>query len=159
MERKEEVVNFLKLHPDAIIPKRGTEYSAAFDLYALKDVLIVGGAGNFLVPTGISVTLPAGTYGRIAMRSGLAKKEHLTVTAGVIDIDYTGPLGVLVSSTKILDLISPYTVMPHTYKIEKGERFAQLIVERVCYAPGAEIFSTTTNNMPAHVGYGSTGTN
>jgi len=93
-----EPVLFAKLHPDAIIPTRGTPVSAGFDLYALEDKLIVGGHGNILVPTGIAVKLPPNTYGRIAMRSGLALKQHLTVSAGVIDRDYVGPIGVLVSS-------------------------------------------------------------
>lgn len=196
-------VEFAKLHPDAIIPSRGTKMAVGFDLYALEDTLIVGGAGNVLVPTGVAVKLPPGTYGRIAMRSGLAVKQHLTVSAGVIDRDYAGPLGVVVSSTKLFDLknmeqlvskrcsgtfIEPvratqcvfkdtlctldhgdtptlstksvaHPIMaPHAYLIKKGERFAQLIVEQVYYAPGKEVESITREE-PEHVGFGSTGKN
>ena len=189
-----EAVYFAKLHDDAVIPKRGTEESAGFDLYALEDTLIIGGAGNVLVPTGIAVKLPKGTYGRIAMRSGLALKQHLTVSAGVIDRDYSGPIGLLVSSTKVFDTehlkeyvlkedcedLSVYylkrkyikgeihsdnnslyvnekkvhpVLTPHAYLIKKGERFAQLIIERVCYAPCFEVSSIESTN---HLGFGST---
>lgn len=185
-----ESVYFTKLRPDAIIPKRGTEVSAGFDLYAAEDTLIVGGAGNFLVPTGVAVKLPKGTYGRIAMRSGLALNQHLTVSAGVIDVDYSGPIGVLVSSTKIFDIkdlgISVFhdemktplklddvnsgdtsivkagldtvrrSITPHMYPIKKGERFAQLVVERVCYAPGIEVLLIEKDGKE-HIGFGSTG--
>jgi dUTP pyrophosphatase len=209
----DEIIKFSKLNENAIIPTRGTDDSAGFDLYALEDVLIVGGAGNFLVPTGIAVELPEGTYGQIYMRSGLALKQHLTVTAGVIDRDYTGPIGGLVSSTKIFNLekmeklvyqedtslgwgyvepgglrtekIEPdgelivfgeklgtlenvseklrvrplYPVMtPHAYLIKKGERFAQLVIKRICYAPGIEVKSIE-NNDKRHEGFGSTGSN
>lgn len=192
-----ESVYFTKLRPDAIIPKRGTEVSAGFDLYAAEDTLIVGGAGNFLVPTGVAVKLPKGTYGRIAMRSGLALNQHLTVSAGVIDVDYSGPIGVLVSSTKIFDIkdlgISVFhdeaktplklddvnssdtsivkagldtveankeivrpSITLHMYLIKKGERFAQLVVERVCYAPGIEV-RLIEKEGKEHIGFGSTG--
>lgn len=209
-----EVVQFKKIHPDAITPTRGTAYSAGFDLYALEETIIVGGAGNFLVRTGIAVQLPEGTYGRIAMRSGLASKQHLTVSGGVIDIDYSGELAVLVSSTKIFDiksvkiykaklnhmmifnqnnkdaieicaddvpvdckLIDHYdklaiftgaethetnrkdvypVVTPHLYKIKKGERFAQLIIEKCSYASGEEV-DRFHRNYIEHKGFGSTG--
>lgn len=71
---------FMKLHTNDTIPTRGTRASAGFDLYALEDTTIVGGAGNILVHTGIAVKLPPGTYGRIAMRSGLALRQHLGVS-------------------------------------------------------------------------------
>lgn len=196
-----ETIYFNKLHPDAIIPKRGTALSAGFDLYAVEDTLIVGGAGNFLVPTGVAVKLPPGTYGRIAMRSGLALNQHLTVSAGVIDRDYTGPIGVLVSSTKFFDInilenflpnnrsnipkledknkitesnYGDSTIVqleskqvlkdtdikqiltPHTYLIKKGERFAQLVVECVCYAPNVDVV-LIENEGVEHIGFGSTG--
>lgn len=98
-----ETIQFKKLHEDAIIPTRGTAYAAGFDLYALQDTLIVAGMGNVIVPTGIAVQLPRSTYGRIAMRSGLAVKQHLSVSAGVIDIDYTGGIGVVTYCTKLFD--------------------------------------------------------
>ena len=73
-----------------------------------------------LVDTDISIAVPAGTYGRVAPRSGLASKHSIDVGAGVIDADYRGPLKVLLFNFSEVD-----------FKVEEGERVAQLIVERV----------------------------
>src|SRR6185295_11366624 len=98
-----DMMYFQKLHPEAIIPTRATEQSAGFDLYAIEDVTVIGGLGNIRVRTGIAVKLPEGTYGQIAMRSGLARDEHLIVAAGVIDPDYSGEVMVLVNCGKVCD--------------------------------------------------------
>lgn len=140
-------IKFKKVHPDATIPTRGTKYSAGFDLYALEDTMIRGGHGNVIVKTGIAIQLPAGTYGRIAMRSGLSVREHLAVSAGTIDIDYVDGIGVVTFSTK----------NDHTYCIKKGERFAQLIPEMVSYADSEPVEEFTNRNDEIHQGWGSTG--
>jgi dUTP pyrophosphatase len=161
MYLQDEEVQFKKLHPDAIVPTRSTPYSAGFDLYALEDVTIDPTLGNILVPTGIAVQLPLGTYGRIAMRSGLAVKQHLTVSAGVIDLDYTGAIGVVVCCTKVFSGAYDHNTQIYGnvnlgYIIKKGERFAQLVVERACYAPGVEV-SEFKRSYQKHEGFGSTG--
>ena len=207
---KSDVIQFKKLHADAIIPTRGTNNSAGFDLYALEDTIVIGGGGNVLVPTGIAVQLPEGTYGRIAMRSGLAVKQHLSVSAGVIDIDYTGGIGVVTYCTKLFDtnkihkrvhyvslqdnstkwesprewvdyesadesveydlessttenhlMINSYdqlcpVITPHLYVIKKGERFAQLIPEKISY-PEIIVVEQFQRQYEIHLGYGSTG--
>jgi dUTP pyrophosphatase len=150
-----ETIQFKKLADNAIIPTRGTTNSAGFDLYALEQTYIFGGAGNAIVPTGIAVQLPEGTYGRIAMRSGLAIKKHLSVSAGVIDIDYTGGIGVVTFCTKLSfdsDNVDKYFV-----KIEKGEKFAQLIPEKISYAQ-SQVVDNFQRSYLNHAGYGSTGT-
>jgi len=204
----ENQIQFKKLHENATIPSRSTPNSAGFDLYALEDTIIIGGGGNVLVPTGIAVQLPEGTYGRIAMRSGLAVKQHLGVSAGVIDIDYTGGIGVVVFCSKIFDTSNILTqniftqitddvhlrqaervgvkveywkedydlskstelsnlmdcygnllipsVSPHFYVIKKGEKFAQLIPEKVSYAT-SQIVNEFNRTYSQHLGYGSTG--
>lgn len=73
-----------------------------------------------LVDTDISIAVPAGTYGRVAPRSGLASKHSIDVGAGVIDADYRGPVKVLLFNFSEVE-----------FKVEVGERVAQLIVERV----------------------------
>jgi dUTP pyrophosphatase len=143
---QEEIVQFKRLRADAVLPARATVHSAGYDLYALEDVTITGGMGNFIVPTGIAAQLPPGTYGRIAVRSGLAVKQHLCVGAGVIDVDFTGQICVVVYST----LVGSH------YTIDRGERFAQLIIERVSYADCIEVEEFSRDYEP-HVGYGSTG--
>jgi len=155
-------IEFKKLQTGAIIPVRATEDSAGFDLFALEETVITGGCGNVLVPTGIAVNLPRFSYGRIAMRSGLAKNQHLGVSAGVIDYDYTGPIGVLVFASKIFatDAGNLFEVpRPFSYTIRKGERFAQLVIECIRMSPGREIdYNSQLAFTATHIGFGSTGT-
>lgn len=75
-----------RLHPDAKIPQKGSENAAGYDLFALKD-----GAVWFKphkVETGISISIPEGTYARIAPRSSLAVKHGIGVLGGVCDPDF-----------------------------------------------------------------------
>jgi len=51
--------------------------------------------GRSLIKTDIAVALPEGTYGRIAPRSGLAVDKGIATGAGVVDVDYRGPINVM----------------------------------------------------------------
>ena len=59
--------------------------------------------------TDIAIKVPPGHYGRIAPKSGLTLKHHITVLAGVVDPDYTGNVGVVLhnlsSDTKFTRLV------------------------------------------------------
>lgn len=57
--------------------------------------MVIPAKGKAIVPTDLSIALPYGTYGRVAPRSGLAVKHFIDVGAGVVDMDYRGPLGVV----------------------------------------------------------------
>ena len=68
--------------------------------------------GKAIVATDLSIKLPAGkgsmykesgTYGRIAPRSGLAVKHFLDCLAGVVDMDYRGPLGCVMANFSDVD--------------------------------------------------------
>lgn len=98
---------------------RGTIESAGLDLCSAYSYIIPP-QSRLLVRTDISVTVPPGTYGRIAPRSGLAKNNGIDVLAGVIDPDYTGPVGVILLNT---DSSTPFQINP-------GDRIAQLILEK-----------------------------
>lgn len=132
-----------------IIPTRATKNSAGFDLYASEDKMIIGGEGSIIVCTGVQVQLPFGHYGRIAPRSGLAAKEHIAVNAGVIDPDYTGEIKVLLYCTK----------NGHCPFVKRGDRIAQLVIEKISYADGIEVkeFEDHLGFIESHNGFGSTG--
>ena len=76
-------------------------------------------SGKTQADTGIAIACPVGTYGRIAPRSGLAIKNHIDVGAGVVDPDYRGSLGVIMFNHASTE-----------FKIERGDRIAQLILEK-----------------------------
>ena len=97
------------------MPVRKTDGSAGYDLFAALD-LTIPAKGRALIPTGVAVKVPDGTYGRVAARSGLASKHLLDVGAGVIDPDYTGPITVGMFN---------HSVTP--YKVHVGDSVAQLV--------------------------------
>ena len=74
-----------KLHKSAILPTRANDSDAGYDLYAIQD-MIVGPMEKAIVPTGISIEIPKGYYGRVAPRSGLAVKNGIDVLAGVLTL-------------------------------------------------------------------------
>lgn len=137
-----EVVRF---HDDAILPTRGTFRSAGYDLYAVEDFIVEQLSGRALVSTGIGIHVPSGTYGRVAPRSGLAVKKGIHVGAGVIDEDYTGELKVLL-----------FNFGDFPYYGKKGERIAQLIIEKI---ETPEIFEVDklSETERGEGGFGSTG--
>ena len=53
--------------------------------------------GKGLVKTDLQIRVPHGTYGRVAPRSGLAWKQHIDIGAGVVDEDYRGNVGEVIS--------------------------------------------------------------
>ena len=127
----------------AIMPTRGTDGSAGYDLYAIEDVTI--NCFNFtLVSTGVSMAIPAGHYGRIAPRSGLAVKHGVMVGAGVIDSDYRGEIKVALAT------------LNGVYEFKKGDRIAQIIIEPVVTPELVQVDSLDDSER-GDGGFGSTG--
>lgn len=91
-------LNIKKLDPTAILPTRGSEYSAGLDLYSLPSAGTIGIAGNDteMIRTGLAIEIPKGYFGAIYARSGLATKQGLRPAncVGVIDSDYRGEVKV-----------------------------------------------------------------
>lgn len=133
----------IMLSPGAIAPTRGSYGAAGYDLYANEDVII--GQYEFTqVSTGVSVAIPSGYYGRIAPRSGLAAKYGIVIGGGVIDEDYRGELKVLMSC------------LHGIYDVRKGDRIAQLIIEKIA-TPELEIVDSLDDTDRGESGFGSTG--
>ena len=133
------------LSPNAKMPTRGSELAAGYDLSSAQALTIQPGQ-RALVQTDISVMIPQGTYARIAPRSGLALKNGINVGAGVVDGDYTGPVGVVL-----------FNHGSEVFKISVGDRIAQLILERIRTPPVTETKELASTSRGAS-GFGSTGT-
>lgn len=101
----------------ARLPVRASEGSAGADLFCVESFVLASGERRG-IPTGISVEIPHGYYGRVAPRSGLAARHGIDVLAGVIDSDYRGELIIL--------LINLGT---ESVSFQAGDRIAQLIIE------------------------------
>ena len=134
-----------KLTYDAILPTRGSDGSVGYDLYSAVDIIVPSQAGNALVGTGIALSIPLDCYGRIAPRSGLAAKHCIQVGAGVIDPDYTGEIKVVLFNHGTED-----------FEIKKGDRIAQLILER-CETPIIKEIGLLDETLRGSDGFGSTG--
>jgi dUTP pyrophosphatase len=134
-----------KLCYDAIVPTRGSDGAVGYDLYSSEDAVVPCQAGRALVGTGITVVLPPGVYGRVAPRSGLAVKHCINVGAGVIDPDYTGEIKVVLFNHGDKD-----------FEVKKGDRIAQLVLER-CETPPIEEISIVEDTERGSGGFGSTG--
>ncbi|KAI0175558.1 dUTP pyrophosphatase [Hypoxylon sp. FL1284] len=135
-----------KLSPTARLPTRGSALAAGYDLYA-SSATIIPARGKALVDTDLSIAVPAGTYGRIAPRSGLAAKHFVDTGAGVIDADYRGPVKVLLFNHADAD-----------FAVAEGDRVAQLVLERI-YTPDVVEVDQLDESVRGAGGFGSTGTN
>ena len=133
-----------KRSPKATLPKRASTQAAGYDLCSLGGLTIAPGK-RVIVPTGLSITVPIGTYGRVAPRSGLAVKHGINVLAGVIDRDYTGEVGVVLVNHNDEDFI-----------INEGDRVGQLIMEKI-ETPDVEEVEELEATERGEGGFGSTG--
>eukprot|EP01048_Picozoa_sp_COSAG05_P005591 COSAG05_NODE_336_length_11205_cov_4.160544_1_plen_127_part_00 len=80
-----------------------------------------------------------------APRSGLAWKSHIDIGAGVIDADYRGNVGVIL-----------FNHGDDEFKVTKGDRVAQLILEKIITPPVVEVDDLDAT-VRGEGGYGSTG--
>lgn len=147
MSRRPEIetpLRVLKIHADAQLPLRAKDLDAGYDLFAVEDAEIPAGE-QLMVPTGWKMDVPAGTYGRIAPRSGLALKKHIHVMAGVIDKGYRGEVNVILRN------------FHHSNKfvITKGSAIAQMILERIETPPVEEVNKLDETDRGSS-GFGST---
>ena len=137
-----------KLRPNAKLPTYGSEYAAGADLYACLDAPVtIQPHETVLVPTGLSMELPAGWAGMVHARSGMATKRNLAPAnkVGVIDPDYRG---------EVMVSLHNHGLTPQT--VEPGERIAQLVITPV-YTPGFEEVDRLTQTVRGQGGFGSTG--
>ncbi|XP_018426552.1 PREDICTED: deoxyuridine 5'-triphosphate nucleotidohydrolase, mitochondrial [Nanorana parkeri] len=143
-ERSGPVLRFAKLSENAYTPTRGSARAAGYDLYSAYEY-VIGPHDKAIVKTDIQICVPRGCYGRVAPRSGLAAKHFIDVGAGVIDEDYRGNVGVVL-----------FNFGNESFKVNKGDRVAQLICESILY-PDLEEVKTLDETERGAGGFGSTG--
>jgi dUTP pyrophosphatase len=119
---------------------------AGADLRSAVDLVVPAGE-RVLVPTGVSVALPLGYVGLVHPRSGLAAKSGITVlnAPGTIDAGYRGEIQVILINTSKQD-----------FKIDRGDRIAQLLVQRVEFAKFHSV-SELPGTERGDSGFGSSG--
>jgi len=147
---KQHILQFAKLSEFATIPTRGSIDSAGYDLYAAYDAVIPVGHRK-LIKTDIQIAVPSGCYARIAPRSGLAFKHGIDVGAGVVDADYRGNVQVLLFNLDFMNQAEK-----PEFHVKKGDRIAQLVIEKIAMLELKECETLTVTDRGAG-GFGSTG--
>jgi dUTP pyrophosphatase len=136
-----------RLDASVPIPSYAKAGDAGADLATRIDFTIQPGE-RMLVPTGISIALPNGYVALVHPRSGLAIKHGISMvnTPGTVDAGYRGELQVI--------LINHDLTQPISFK--KGDRIAQLIIQKVEHAQFIEVENLPGSERSAD-GFGSTG--
>lgn len=133
---------------DLPLPGYATAHAAGMDLLAAVTApLVLAPGARALVPTGLTLAIPAGWEGQVRPRSGLALKYGVTClnSPGTIDADYRGEVGVILANLGA----EPFT-------IERGIRIAQIVFAPLAQArlvPAASLAATARGAG----GFGSTG--
>lgn len=143
-------IQIRKLRESAQLPHRGSAFAAGYDLYAAPEdggAVTIAPHTTAMIGTGLAVAIPAGWFGGIFARSGLASRQGLRPAncVGVIDADYRGECTVALHND---------TDQPRT--IEPGERIAQLVILPFLEAEFEECDTLPETDRGAG-GFGSTG--
>ena len=142
------VIQLKKLKENALLPTRGSEHAAGYDLYAcLEEDVLIGPGQTVKIGTGLAVAVPEGFFGAVFARSGLASKEGLRPAncVGVCDSDYRGEY-----------IIALHNDSGMTRTVRHGDRIAQLVILPFLPAEFEECDSLPETARGAG-GFGSTG--
>lgn len=143
-------IKIKKLYKDSIIPTRGSEEAAGYDIYAHLqgyDAVHIKPHQTVKVGTGVAMQAPQGTFGAMFARSGLASKQGLRPAncVGVCDSDYTGEYIMAVHNDSDEERV-----------IEHGERIGQIVFIPYINASFVEVEELDSTDRGAG-GFGSTG--
>lgn len=133
------------MHPEAKIPNYANSTDAGMDIYSIEDLTILPNH-RALVKTGISIELPHGYVALIWDKSGIAK-SGLRKIGGVIDADYRGEYKIML-----------HNISSKSYKIEKGQKISQILIQPVIHANIEEVESLDKTKR-GEGGFGSSGLN
>jgi dUTP diphosphatase len=136
-----------RLREEARLPSRAHDGDAGLDLHACEAAHI-GPGERWSVPTGIAVEIPEGHAGLVLPRSGLAREHGISVvnSPGLIDSGYRGEVSVLLLNTDPAE----------TFRVEPGDRIAQLVIAPVAFAEPVEAGSLASS-VRGEGGFGSSG--
>ncbi|WP_425551224.1 dUTP diphosphatase [Actinoallomurus vinaceus] len=136
-----------RLDPDLPAPSYAHPGDAGADLVTTVDVELPPGA-RAMVPTGVAIALPDGYAAFVHPRSGLAARLGLTIVnaPGTVDAGYRGEIKVTLLNTDT----------ENTVRLTRGDRIAQLVIQRVERAVFHEV-QALPGSARGDGGFGSTG--
>ncbi len=109
-----------------------------------------GYQGEKLIKTGIAIELEPGYEAQVRSKSGIALKQGVFVlnSPGTVDCGYQGEIGVILFNTSRTEVV----------KIKKGQKIAQLVVQKVELPEVVEVDEIYSENSDrGDGGFGSTG--
>jgi len=129
------------------LPAYACRGDAGADLVTTTDIVLAPGE-RAVVGTGVAVALPPGYAGFVHPRSGLAARAGLGIlnAPGTVDAGYRGEIRVCLVNHDPTEPVA----------LRRGDRIAQLIVQRVAQVAFREVGELPTSERGA-AGYGSTG--
>lgn len=137
-------IQIKKLHTDAIIPKFALKGDVGMDLFSVQDTEIKPGE-RISCSTGIAIKIPEGYAGLIWDKSGPSHKFGIKTLGGVFDSNYTGEY-----------LIGMVNLGKETFKIEKGQKIAQVLIQKI-ETPELEEVEEMEQTIRGGGAFGSTG--
>jgi dUTP pyrophosphatase len=136
-----------RLDPAAKLPTIAHEGDAGYDLHALEPATLEPGA-RATIRTGIAIEVSQGHAALVLPRSGNAAKHGISVVnaPGLVDSGYRGEVRVLLLNTDRTE----------AFRVEAGDRIAQLVLVRVETPPVEEV-GTLRESARGEGGFGSSG--
>ena len=114
-----QTLQIKQLSPNATLPTRTHTTDSGLDIYASEDTIVTH-THAVIIPTGIAINIPPGYEGTIRPRSGKSSKTNLRVILGTIDAGYNSEIGIIAD-----------TLNKSEYLVRKGEKIAQLVIQKV----------------------------
>ena len=175
-------LEFKKLSKDAVTPKRG-RLDAGYDIFAAETVILEP-QEKATIRTDIAVNIPEGYVGLLTSRSGVSSKTHLVIETGKIDAGFQGNMKINIKNdtdlnsvnadihvfeagfanyvydieNKIIETIyDDGEIMTDVYKINKGDKLAQLVIVPIWTPELKEVEEFSYVSERGTDGFGSTG--
>lgn len=150
----------------AVLPAYARPGDAGMDVCAAEETVVAPGE-TVIIPTGLKLAIPDGYEIQVRPRSGISYKTPLRVsnTPGTIDSGYRDELGIIMTNTsescgkneeELLGIQSQGN-KKGTYKINKGDRIAQIVLQAVPRMKLTTVASVKEIGTDRGGGFGSTG--
>lgn len=161
----EKIEVFLEVcREGAVIPTYAKEGDAGMDVCAAEELLIAPGE-TVIIPTGLKLAIPEGYEIQVRPRSGISFKTPLRISnsPGTIDSGYRDELGIIMTNTSEsasddqIFTIDSKGNNKGTYRIRKGDRIAQIVLQVVPMMKFTIVDSVKDIGKDRGGGFGSTG--
>lgn len=150
---------------DVELPTYANYGDAGMDVCAAEDVTINPGQ-TVIIPTGLKVAIPVGYEIQVRPRSGISFKNPLRIpnSPGTIDSGYRDEVGIIMTNSSEQQYIKegPFRIGEKgnnqgAYEIKKGDKVAQLVLQKVPVIKFTEVKSVKEIGQDRNGGFGSTG--